>query len=296
MIRRVAALARRCCLPSPAAATAMEPTDARRRQSRPRPPTTPADRSTAPDRRGRRKRRRSGWRAEERRPPARSRTWSRRAHRLGDAADDLRQPGHRGVRRTPTATARAASRRRRPARSRTRSRSRTVDEAGGPRARSRSPPEAPTTASTSRSSSSPSGAEAPGWIASLLADVPRARTPCTYSIVARDPGTGELGVAVQSHWFSVGSIVAWARPGVGAVATQSMAEPAYGRRLLARLAADERLATRWQAELATDEARALPPGRRRRLRRAAVAVHTRRRLHCRTPATTRATASARRRT
>ena len=41
--------------------------------------------------------------------------------------------------------------------------------------------------------------------------------------------------AVQSHWFSVGSIVTWARPGVGAVATQSIAEPAYGPRLLERL-------------------------------------------------------------
>lgn len=50
----------------------------------------------------------------------------------------------------------------------------------------------------------------------------------TYSIVARDPATGELGVAVQSHWFSVGSTVPWAEPGIGAVATQSMADPAYG--------------------------------------------------------------------
>ncbi|MCB9850248.1 MAG: DUF1028 domain-containing protein [Phycisphaerales bacterium] len=50
----------------------------------------------------------------------------------------------------------------------------------------------------------------------------------TYSIVARDPATGQLGVAVQSHWFSVGSVVAWAEPGVGAVATQSLADPAYG--------------------------------------------------------------------
>jgi uncharacterized Ntn-hydrolase superfamily protein len=57
----------------------------------------------------------------------------------------------------------------------------------------------------------------------------------TYSIVARDPATGELGVAVQSHWFSVGSVVTWARAGVGAVATQSIAEPAYGPRLLDRL-------------------------------------------------------------
>jgi len=43
----------------------------------------------------------------------------------------------------------------------------------------------------------------------------------TYSIVARDPDTGEMGVAVQSHWFSVGSLVPWAEAGVGAVATQS---------------------------------------------------------------------------
>jgi uncharacterized Ntn-hydrolase superfamily protein len=58
----------------------------------------------------------------------------------------------------------------------------------------------------------------------------------TYSIVARDPVTGELGVAVQSHWFSVGPIVPWARPGVGAVATQANAEPAYGPRALDLLA------------------------------------------------------------
>jgi uncharacterized Ntn-hydrolase superfamily protein len=50
----------------------------------------------------------------------------------------------------------------------------------------------------------------------------------TYSIVARDKETGELGVAVQSHWFSVGSIVTWARAGVGAIATQAMAEVSYG--------------------------------------------------------------------
>jgi uncharacterized Ntn-hydrolase superfamily protein len=50
----------------------------------------------------------------------------------------------------------------------------------------------------------------------------------TYSIVARDPKTGEMGVAVQSHYFSVGSVVPWARSGVGAVATQSMSEISYG--------------------------------------------------------------------
>jgi uncharacterized Ntn-hydrolase superfamily protein len=59
----------------------------------------------------------------------------------------------------------------------------------------------------------------------------------TYSIVARDRRTGELGVAVQSHWFGVGAIVPWVRAGVGAVATQAIAEPAYGPRALDRLAA-----------------------------------------------------------
>jgi len=54
----------------------------------------------------------------------------------------------------------------------------------------------------------------------------------TYSLVARDPQTGELGVAVQSHWFSVGGVVTWAAPGVGAVATQSVPGPGHGPRLL----------------------------------------------------------------
>jgi uncharacterized Ntn-hydrolase superfamily protein len=52
----------------------------------------------------------------------------------------------------------------------------------------------------------------------------------TYSIVAKDPETGAFGVAVQSHWFQVGLIVAWAEAGVGAVATQSFVEPSYGPR------------------------------------------------------------------
>jgi uncharacterized Ntn-hydrolase superfamily protein len=50
----------------------------------------------------------------------------------------------------------------------------------------------------------------------------------TFSIVARDPKTGEMGVAVQSHWFSVGADVSWAEAGVGAVATQSFVNPSYG--------------------------------------------------------------------
>jgi uncharacterized Ntn-hydrolase superfamily protein len=61
----------------------------------------------------------------------------------------------------------------------------------------------------------------------LLAAGP-VRPVSTYSIVARDPGTGELGVAVQSHWFSVGALVPWAEAGVGAVATQSFVDPSYG--------------------------------------------------------------------
>jgi uncharacterized Ntn-hydrolase superfamily protein len=60
----------------------------------------------------------------------------------------------------------------------------------------------------------------------------------TYSIVALDPETGEVGVAVQSHWFSVGPLCAWARAGVGAVATQSVVEPAYGPNVLDRLSED----------------------------------------------------------
>jgi uncharacterized Ntn-hydrolase superfamily protein len=51
----------------------------------------------------------------------------------------------------------------------------------------------------------------------------------TFSIVARDPQTGEMGVAVQSHWFSVGQSVPWAEAGVGAVATQSFVDPSYGK-------------------------------------------------------------------
>jgi uncharacterized Ntn-hydrolase superfamily protein len=74
----------------------------------------------------------------------------------------------------------------------------------------------------------------------------------TYSIVARDPDTGELGAAVQSHWFSVGSLCIWARPGVGAVATQSVVEPAHGPNALDRLAAGEDATGALAAVLAPD--------------------------------------------
>lgn len=57
----------------------------------------------------------------------------------------------------------------------------------------------------------------------------------TYSIVARDAETGEMGVAVQSHWFSVGSVVSWAEAGVGAIATQSLVNVSFGPEGLALL-------------------------------------------------------------
>jgi uncharacterized Ntn-hydrolase superfamily protein/phosphohistidine phosphatase SixA len=52
----------------------------------------------------------------------------------------------------------------------------------------------------------------------------------TYSIVARDARMGEMGVAVQSHWFSVGVLCPWAEAGVGAVATQSFVNVSFGPR------------------------------------------------------------------
>lgn len=50
----------------------------------------------------------------------------------------------------------------------------------------------------------------------------------TFSIVARDPNTGEMGAAVQSHWFSVGTLCIWGEAGIGVVATQSFVNPAFG--------------------------------------------------------------------
>ncbi|MFH1086844.1 MAG: DUF1028 domain-containing protein [Chloroflexota bacterium] len=58
---------------------------------------------------------------------------------------------------------------------------------------------------------------------------------CTYSIVARDATTGQLGVAVQTHQMGVGRVVGWLLPGVGAVATQSMTNVSYGPMALAML-------------------------------------------------------------
>jgi uncharacterized Ntn-hydrolase superfamily protein len=77
----------------------------------------------------------------------------------------------------------------------------------------------------------------------------------TYSIVARDPETGELGVAVQSHWFSVGSVVPWAEAGVGAVATQSFVDPSYGKLGLDLMRAGRSAPDALKALLAGDEGR-----------------------------------------
>ncbi|HEY5884304.1 MAG TPA: DUF1028 domain-containing protein, partial [Pyrinomonadaceae bacterium] len=77
----------------------------------------------------------------------------------------------------------------------------------------------------------------------------------TYSIVARDPDTGELGVAVQSHWFSVGPIVAWAEAGVGAVATQSFVDPSYGKNGLELMRGGKSAPDTLKELLAKDEAR-----------------------------------------
>ncbi|HEY8225835.1 MAG TPA: DUF1028 domain-containing protein [Pyrinomonadaceae bacterium] len=85
-------------------------------------------------------------------------------------------------------------------------------------------------------------------------DIPR-RPVHTFSIVARDPTTGELGVAVQSHWFSVGSIVAWAEAGVGAVATQSFVDPSYGKNGLDLMRAGKSAPATLKELLAKDEGR-----------------------------------------
>jgi uncharacterized Ntn-hydrolase superfamily protein len=82
-----------------------------------------------------------------------------------------------------------------------------------------------------------------------------ARPVHTFSIVARDPATGELGVAVQSHWFSVGPIVPWAEAGVGAVATQSFVDPSYGKNGLDLMRAGKSAPDVLKELLAKDEGR-----------------------------------------
>lgn len=66
------------------------------------------------------------------------------------------------------------------------------------------------------------------WLVALAVSAVPLSAEATFSIVARDAETGDIGVAVQSHYFSVGPIVPWAEPGVGAVATQSLVEVSYG--------------------------------------------------------------------
>ncbi len=77
----------------------------------------------------------------------------------------------------------------------------------------------------------------------------------TYSIVARDAKTGQLGVAVQSHWFSVGPVVPWAEAGVGAVATQSLVRIDYGPLGLAAMRAGEDAKTALEKLMARDDGR-----------------------------------------
>ena len=76
----------------------------------------------------------------------------------------------------------------------------------------------------------------------------------TYSIVARDGVTGEMGVAVQSHWFSVGTLCPWAEAGVGAIATQSFVNVSYGPRGLAMLREGRTAAETVAALIEADEA------------------------------------------
>lgn len=78
----------------------------------------------------------------------------------------------------------------------------------------------------------------------------------TYSIVAIDESTGEMGVAVQSHWFSVGSLVIYGEAGVGVVATQSLVNPAYGPKGLALMKQGLKPQQALEALLANDEGQA----------------------------------------
>jgi uncharacterized Ntn-hydrolase superfamily protein len=77
----------------------------------------------------------------------------------------------------------------------------------------------------------------------------------TYSIVARDPQTGEMAVGVQSHWFSVGTAVSWGEAGVGVVATQSFVNKSFGIRGLALMQQGKTAGEALQTLLAADEGR-----------------------------------------
>ncbi len=77
----------------------------------------------------------------------------------------------------------------------------------------------------------------------------------TYSIVARDANTGEMGVGVQSHYFSVGSIVSWGESGVGVVATQSLVNASFGLRGLELLKQGKTPLETMDILITTDEGR-----------------------------------------
>jgi uncharacterized Ntn-hydrolase superfamily protein len=81
------------------------------------------------------------------------------------------------------------------------------------------------------------------------------RIVATFSIVAFDPATGALGVAVQSRFLAVGAIVPWARAGVGAVATQAMANFNYGPRGLELMSRGKTAAETVEALISTDDER-----------------------------------------
>src|SRR5437660_8789555 len=78
----------------------------------------------------------------------------------------------------------------------------------------------------------------------------------TFSIVARDPEAGELGIAVQSKFLAVGAVVPWARAGVGAIATQSWANTSYGPGGLELLANGFSAVETLQQLISADEGRA----------------------------------------
>ena len=97
----------------------------------------------------------------------------------------------------------------------------------------------------------------PGLPYSAVAQVYRTTDPLahTFSIVARDPQTGDMAVAVQSHWFSVGTAVSWGEAGVSVVATQSFTNKSFGPRGLALLKSGKTAQQTLDELLRTDEGR-----------------------------------------
>jgi len=77
----------------------------------------------------------------------------------------------------------------------------------------------------------------------------------TYSIIARDPASGAFGAAVQSHWFAVGTLCLWAEAGIGAVATQALVDPGYGKLGLELMRAGKSAPDALRGLLAADEFR-----------------------------------------